>query len=712
MNRKIENTNLTADSTPPAPDLKAPQHYINRELSWVEFNRRCLEEAYNPELPPLERVRFLSIFSNNLDEFFMVRVSGLKDQLAVGVVDATPDGLSPQEQLAEIRQRVLPMLVQMREFFYDEIVPQLAANGVHILDYDQLTEADRDALRRYFEIEVFPILTPLAVDPGRPFPHISNLSLSLAVIVADADGNELFARVKVPSLMPRIVSLHDVHRQYGNAEAQPDGHRFIWLEDLMTANLDMLFPGLKVTAASAFRVTRNSDMEIAEEEASDLLETVEDVVRQRRFGPVVRLDVVDTMPENVRSLLMNHLELGEEDVYILRAPLGMKELADLANIDAPQLKFPPYVPHRPAELPPGSDIFEAIRRGDILLHHPYDSFLPTVEFYRQAAVDPQVLAIKTTLYRVGSKSPIVEALMTAQENGKQVAALVELKARFDEENNITWARALESAGVHVVYGLVGLKTHAKVTLVVRREPDGVRRYVHLSTGNYNATTARIYTDIAMLTCDETIGADATLLFNRLTGYASNTNYKKLIVAPEYLRKRIAAMIEREIKHAQAGKPARMVFKMNSLVDPRMIEKLYEASIAGVQIDLLVRGICCLRPGIPGLSQNIRVRCILGRYLEHARIFYFLNGGKDEIYLGSADLMQRNLNRRVEVVFPVESLPLKRRIMDQIIGIEMRDNVKSRELLPDGAYRRLLPKDGEEPVEVQRWLMEHRPPPMF
>lgn len=708
MTRKMTNTSLTADSVPPAPDLGAPQHFINRELSWVEFNRRCLEEAHHPELPPLERVRFLSIFSNNLDEFFMVRVSGLKDQLSVGVVDATPDGLSPQEQLSEIHKRVFPMLTQLREFFYAEIMPQLAANGVHILAYDQLGEADRLALRRYFEVEVFPVLTPLAVDPGRPFPHISNLSLSLAVIVASGDGQELFARVKVPNLMPRIVSLNDVHRRYGNAEAQPDGYRFIWLEDLMTANLDMLFPGLTVTAASAFRVTRNSDMEIAEEEASDLLETVEDVVRQRRFGPVVRLDVVDTMPEHVRNLLMGHLELAEEDVYVLRAPLGMKELADLANIDAPGLKFPPYVPHRPAELPSGSDIFEAIRRHDILLHHPYDSFLPTIEFFQQAAADPQVLAIKTTLYRVGSKSPIVEALMTAQENGKQVAALVELKARFDEENNITWARALESAGVHVVYGLVGLKTHAKVTLVVRREPDGMRRYVHLSTGNYNATTARIYTDIGMLTCDETIGADATLLFNRLTGYASSTNYRKLIVAPEYLRKRLTALIEREIKHAQAGKPARIVFKMNSLVDPGMIVKLYEASMAGVQIDLLVRGICCLRPGLPGLSENIRVRCILGRYLEHARIFYFLAGGRDEVYLGSADLMQRNLNRRVEVVFPVESPALKRRLMDQIIGMELRDNVKSRELLPDGQYRRILPKDGEEAIEVQRWLMEHRP----
>jgi polyphosphate kinase len=696
--------------TPPErlPDLNDPALYINRELSWLEFNRRCLEEALNPDLPLLERVRFLAIFGNNLDEFFMVRVSGLKDQVSAGVIDATPDGLQPQEQLAAIRERVLPMLHEQRRCLYEDILPKLAEHRLYVRDYAALDHIDKEALRRYFEIEIFPVLTPLAVDPGRPFPHISNLSLSLAVEVEDSDGLEYFARVKVPNLMPRLISLNEVHRAYGAGVISADEHRFVWLEDVITANLDMLFPGMTVTHASAFRVTRNNDMEIAEEEASDLLESVEDIVRQRRFGPVVRLDVVDSMPERIRSLLIAHLEITPDDMYVLRAPLGFKDLADVANLDFPALKYPTYVPHRPAALPPGADIFEAIRRQDILLHHPYDSFLPTVEFFQQAAEDPQVLAIKTTLYRVGSKSPVVEALMTAQENGKQVAALVELKARFDEENNISWARALEGAGVHVVYGLVGLKTHAKVTLVVRRESDRVRRYVHLSTGNYNATTARIYTDIGMFTCDEQIGADATLLFNRLTGYATTTQYRKLLVAPEYLRKQLNALIRREIGHAAARREAHLIFKMNSLVDPKMIALLYEASIAGVRIDLLVRGICCLRPGLPGISENIRVRCILGRYLEHARIFYFRNGGDDEIYMGSADLMQRNLNRRVEVVFPVESPALKRRVMDEIIGIEMLDNVKARELLPGGSYRRILPAEGEELIEVQRWLMEHAP----
>lgn len=688
-------------------NLDDPTLYINRELSWLEFNRRCLLEAQNQSLPLLERVRFLAIFSNNLDEFFMVRVSGLKDQLAAGITDAAPDSRSPQEQLTEIRARVLPMLHEQRDCLHDDILPKLAEAGVHVLPYNQLNEADWSALKRYFEIELFPILTPLAYDPGRPFPHISNLSLSLAVVMVDEEGHERFARVKVPNLFPRVISLNDVHRAAGSPECvDPAVHRFVWLEDLIAANLDLLFPGMTIKTVCAFRVTRNNDMEIAEEEASDLLESVEDIVRQRRFGPVVRLDVDEQMPDRVLDLLIANLEVTRDDVYAVGGPLGMKDLTDLANIDIPALKYPPFVPHRPAVLPPGGDLFAAIRRGDILLHHPYESFLPTVEFFQQAAVDPQVLAIKTTLYRIGTNSPIIEALLNAQENGKQVAVLVELKARFDEVSNIGWARQLESAGVHVVYGLVGLKTHAKISLVVRKEPDKMRRYVHLSTGNYNTLTARIYTDICLFTCDDAIGADATLLFNRLTGYATHTGYRKLIVAPEYLRRRITELIEREIAHAEAGREARLIFKMNALVDPKMIALLYRASMAGVQIDLLVRGICCLRPGVPGLSENIRVRCLLGRFLEHARIYYFRNGGDEEIYLSSADLMQRNLNRRVEVMFPVEAPDLRRRLLDEVIRIEMADNVKSRELLPDGSYRRIEPGPGDEVIEAQRWLMEH------
>ncbi|MCS6871383.1 MAG: polyphosphate kinase 1 [Anaerolineae bacterium] len=690
---------------PRVPDLADPSLYINRELSWLEFNRRCLHEAFRPELPLLERVRFLAIFSNNLDEFYMVRVSGLQDQVRHGVYEIPPDGLTPQEQLAAIRERVLPMLHQKREHFHTELLPRLAEAGVHVLNYADLTESDRQAVRQYFETEIFPVLTPLAVDPGRPFPHISNLSLNLAVRLEDTYGVERFARLKVPNIFPRLLNLNEIHKRYGSSY-EPTLHRFVWLEQVIAANLDLLFPGLRVLEASAFRVTRNNDIEIAEEEASDLLESVEEVVRARRFGPVVRLDVVESMSESVRSLLLHNMEITPNELYVLPEPLGMRDLFELANIDAPALKYPPYTPSRPASLPSGCDIFAAIRRGDILLHHPYESFAPIVEFFQQAAEDPNVLAIKCTLYRIGSKSPIVEALLNAIENGKQVAALVELKARFDEENNISWARALERAGVHVVYGLIGLKTHAKISLVVRKEPDGIRRYVHLSTGNYNTTTARIYTDLGLLTCDPQIGADATLLFNRLTGYTNGARYQKLLVAPEHLRTAIYGLIRREIDHARAGRPARLIFKMNALVDKRMIALLYEASQAGVQIDLLVRGICSLRPGIPGISENIRVRCLLGRYLEHARIYYFANGGDEEIYCGSADLMPRNLDRRVETWYPIQAPELKRRLLNEILAIEMADTVKARVLRPDGTYERVLPAEGETPLDAQHWFMEH------
>ncbi len=638
----------------------------------------------------------------------MVRVSGLKDQVDAGISDPTPDGMTPSQQLDAIRERLMPMLHEQRAMLHEDLLPKLAEHGVRIVRYTDLDEADRYILRRYYETELFPVLTPLAVDPGRPFPHISNLSLNLAIVLHDQYGREQFARVKVPTLVSRIVSLQQCYQTYGKGEIDPSGEqRFLWLEDLIAANLDLLFPGMTVIHASAFRVTRNNDLEIAEEEASDLLETIEDIVRQRRFGPVVRLDVAENMPERVRTLLLENLEVTPADMYVLRTPLGIKDIADLCNLDLPALKFSPYAPQRPSRLPVGVDIFAAIRGGDILLHHPFDSFLPTIEFFQQAAEDPNVLAIKTTLYRVGRNSPLVEALLDAQENLKQVAVLVELKARFDEENNIGWARRLEAAGVHIVYGLVGLKTHAKVTLVVRRETDGVRRYVHLSTGNYNATTARLYTDLALFTCDPVIGADASQLFNRLTGYASDIRYNKLWVAPEFLRAVFTEKIQREIAHARAGRKGQMILKMNSLVDPGMIALLYEASQAGVQIDLLVRGICCLRPGVPGISENIRVRCLLGRYLEHGRVYYFHNGGEEEVYLGSADLMQRNLNRRVEVIFPVESADLKRQIMDEIIAIELRDNVKSRRLLPDGTYLPILPGAGEAPLEAQRWFMERR-----
>lgn len=686
-------------------DLSDPKLFLNRESSWIEFNRRCLEEAQNPTLPLLERVRFLAIFSNNLDEYYMVRVSGLKDQVIAGVYDSTPDGMSPQQQLDMIRARVLPMLQEQRRTFNQDILPGLAAEHVFLPPYLKLNDPMRSALRAFFEYEIFPVLTPLAVDPGRPFPHISNLSLNLAVMMTDEKGEQRFARVKVPSaVITRLVSINDVMRRYAPDEPT-DGMYFAWLEDVILANLDLLFPGMKITASGAFRITRNSDLEIAEEEADDLLETIEESIRSRRFGQVVRMSVQTGMPTPMIKLLSENLDIDGEDCYLLDGPLGMSDLFALANIDMPGLKFAPFIPSRPIEYPSNDDIFASIRRGDFMMHRPYETFLPVEEFFQHAATDRSVLAIKATLYRVGRNSSIVQSLLRAQENGKQVAVLVELKARFDEENNITWARALEAKGVHVVYGLVGLKTHSKIALVVRREEDGIRRYVHLSTGNYNPSTARVYTDLDMFTCREEIAADATDLFNRLTGFATRTMYRKLFVAPEHMRNEIEARIEREIEHARAGHEARLIFKMNSLVDARMIRLLYQASIAGVKVDLLVRGICCLRPGVPGVSENIRVTCLIGRFLEHARVFYFRNGGDEQIYSGSADLMPRNLNNRVETIFPVESEPLRRRILDEILDLEMSDNVRARELQSDGSYVRRLPVDSEPPLDAQLTLLE-------
>jgi polyphosphate kinase len=600
---------------------------------------------------------------------------------------------------------VAPLLIEQRRVFWEGIVPKLREHGVHVDRMHDLPAACVVALREYFEYEVFPVLTPLAVDPGRPFPFISNLSLSLAISMQDQEGHERFARVKVPTgVLPRLIPIHEVSPRYGFSAAD-EQLRYVFLEDLIRENLDTLFPGMKILVAEPFRITRDTDMDITEEEASDLLETIAEGVRLRRFGRVVRMTIVDSMPEKIRNVLMQNLGIDEEDVYSMQAPLGMNDLSQLANVDLPPLKFPSFQPALPPRLSTDEDIFSAIRKGDILLHHPYESFVPTIEFFEQAAADPNVLAIKTTLYRTGSKSPIVGALLKAQENGKQVAVLVELKARFDEENNISWARALESQGVHVVYGLMGLKTHSKISLVIRREPDGVRRYVHLSTGNYNATTARIYTDLGMFTCDPQIGADATDLFNRLTGYASFARYRKLFVAPEHLRSQMAALIERETAHAREGKPAQLIFKMNSLVDPRMIRLLYEASQAGVQIDLLIRGICCLRPGVTGISENIRVRCLIGRYLEHARIFYFLNGGNEEFYLGSADLMPRNLDVRVETVFPVQNRALQQRIREEVLAVEMVDTYKAEQLDRDGNYHPIRPAEGQAMVNAQRTFME-------
>jgi len=677
--------------------------YINRELSWLEFNRRVLEEALDERHPLLERVKFLSIFSTNLDEFFMIRVAGIKQQVAAGVISRSPDGTTPAEQLIAIRRVVDHIVDQHRRCWLEDVEPKLRAQAIYILDYAELTDQQRAFCKAYFEREVFPVLTPLAFDPSHPFPQISNLSINLAVVINDPEEGELFARVKVPAVLPRLIPIGGGPSEGLDHIPQERRHCFVWLDQVIAENVDALFPGMAVTEAYVFRITRNADVEIQEEEAADLLRTIEQGVRQRRFGAVVRLTIQHDMPQRVRDLLLTQLKLTPEDLYEVRGPLGLSDIMALIKIDRPDLKDPPFYPKAPALLRnarTSAEIFNAIRQQDILLHHPFDSFQPLVELIEAAAEDREVLAIKQTLYRVGSNSPIVKALMHARDQDKQVTVLVELKARFDEENNITWARALERAGVHVVYGLVGLKTHAKIALVVRRELDGLRRYVHLGTGNYNAGTARIYTDLGLLTCRPDIGADVSDLFNFLTGYSRQNRYRKLLVAPVNLRERLTWLIEREIAHAVSGRGGRVIFKLNALVDPSMIALLYQASRVGVRVDLIVRGICCLRPGVAGLSENISVRSVVGRFLEHSRIYYFENGGEPEVYLGSADLMQRNLDRRVETLFPIEDRGLVAHIRNELLEIYLADNIRAHLLQPDGTYIRAHPKDNETPIDSQ------------
>ena len=690
-------------------DLNDPRLFINRELSMLEFQRRVLEEALDETNPLLERVKFLAILGSNLDEFFMVRVSGLKKQVDAGVVNLPPDGMTPAEQIAAIRKTTLQMMAQARDCLRDDLLPRLNQSGIHILDYAELDEKQKGHVKGYFDEVIFPVLTPLAFDPGHPFPHISNLSLNLAVLIRDERGQEYFARIKVPDTLPRLVPIKRSSGGVRKDGTVPYHHYFVWLEQAISANLDKLFPGMEVLEAHPFRVTRDADLEIQELEAFDLLETIEQNVRQRRFGSVVRVTVNDEMPAHIRNILLKNLELERNDIYTLRGPLGLSGLMQLHQIDRHNLKDAPFIPVVPYPLQPeqlDGNIFAAIRREDILLHHPYQSFSPVVEFLQTAARDPQVLAIKQTLYRVGRNPPVVEALLEAVENGKQVAVLVELKARFDEESNIGWAKKLESAGVHVIYGLLGLKTHSKIVLVVRKEGEGIRRYIHLGTGNYNAVTAQLYEDLGMFTVDEAIGADVSDLFNYLTGYSNKKEYQKLLVAPVNLRKRMEELIKREIEHQQREGNGRLIFKMNSLVDKRMIHQLYRASQAGVKVDLLVRGICCLRPGLPGISENIQVTSIVGRFLEHSRIYYFHNAGQEEMYLGSADLMPRNINWRVEVLFPVGDLRLIRHLRTKVLDTYLADNAKARLMKPDGSYEQVKPQPKETAVNGQSWLIDY------
>ena len=640
--------------------------YLNRELSWLDFNGRVLALASDPNVPLLERAKFLAIYSQNLDEFFQVRVAGLKDQVAAGVTTATPDGRTPAQQLLDLRDGADRLNETALSVFAHEIVPALREVGIVFSSWEDLDDDDRKYLDEVFEERIYPVLTPLAVDPGHPFPYISDLSLNLAVVVRDpVTLARRFARVKVPLLLPRFVVM-------------PDGERFVALESVIAAHLGSLFPGMEIEGHYPFRVTRNADLTLEDEEADDLLAAVEFELRRRRFGRAVRLEVDTSMSDEIRELLERELDVDAEDVYQYDGPIDLGGLWSLHALDRPDLKDPVWVPVTQARLARDDDeqvnFFREIRQGDILMHHPYSSFATSVEeFIRQASVDPKVLAMKLTLYRTSGDSSIIQSLIRAAERGKQVAALVELKARFDEEKNIEWARELEKAGVHVVYGLVGLKIHTKTTLVVREEQDGMRRYCHIGTGNYNPKTARLYEDLGLLTCDPDIGADLTQLFNFLTGYGRDVEYRKLLVAPHDLRPRIAELIANEASHGSAG---RMVLKMNSLVDAEMIDALYAASQAGASIDLIIRGICCLRPGVPGLSENIRVRSIVGRYLEHARIYHFAHGSADgsaAYYIGSADLMPRNLDRRVEALVPVDD-PSLREQLDEIIEVELADDV--------------------------------------
>jgi polyphosphate kinase len=693
--------------TTSSTDLNRPDLYINRELSLIEFNRRVLEEAQDSRNQLLERVKFLSICETNTDEFYMIRLAGLKDQLAAHVTHLSPDGLNAEQQLRAVRQCLAPLLQQVRECWRNELEPLLEAEHIYILDYEQLDIEQRAAMRTYFVQEIFPVLTPLAVDRAHRFPHLSNRSLNLAVVIADATVGERFARVKVPPSpnLPRLVPVPLAAKKQG-AKA------FVWLEQVIAANLNLLFPGFDIWESYPFRVLRDADIELREDDASDLLESIEQGLRERRFGSVVDLAVNPSMPLRIRSLLLDKLEITPDDLTLIDGPLGMGDVMELHSLDRPELKDPPFTPRTPPELRKDQDLFAAIRQRDLLIHLPYDTFDSVVGFISTAAHDPQVLAIKQTLYRVGSNSPVVHSLLEAVENGKQVAVLVELKARFDEENNIEWAKALERAGVHVVYGLEelngfrSLKTHAKVALVVRKEADGLQRYVHLGTGNYNATTARIYEDLSLLTSRPDFGADATALFNLLTGYSRQSDYRKLLVAPLALRQGILERIEREIAlHREYG-DGYLVFKMNSLVDPKIIYALYRASQSGVRIDLIVRGICCLLPGVEGVSETIHVRSIVGRFLEHSRIYYFRNGGDEEILMGSADLMQRNLDNRVETLFPIEDPVLRVAIYERLLKQALADTVNARELLSDGHYVRVQPAPGEEPFDYQKWFISH------
>ena len=682
-----------------ARNLRNQKHLlINRELSWLEFNTRVLEEALDNKHPLLERLKFLAIFSSNLDEFFMVRVSGLKEAVEGGFGERSPDGLTAIEQLKAIRAKLKPLLDLQMKCLKEDVIPSLAASDIVIRRYGDLSKREKKTANTYFLHNVFPILTPQAVDPGHPFPYVSNLSLNLGVMVAPSQSKRSevtgaipgvrFARIKLPPMLPRLIPIDEKETA------------FTFLGSLVAANIEMLFPKMRTGKCHLFRVTRDADFEIKEDEASDLLRAMQQHVRRMRFGDAVRLEVAATMPKEMVEFLAQSLELTADDVYTIDGPFNLPDLMQLYELDRPELKDRPLQLTTPAAFSQGEHVFPAIKGQDVLLHHPYSAYATVTNFIDAAAADPEVVAIKICLYRTGQNSPIVKSLIDAAERGKQVAALVELKARFDEESNIEWARRLEQAGVHVVYGMVGLKTHCKLILIVRREGKELQRYVHLGTGNYNPITSRIYTDLALFTVDEEIATDATNLFNSLTGFSEYDDYDCLLVAPLNLRKRTLKLIQRETANAKAGRPARIIAKINSLTDLALIRALYNASEAGVSIDLIVRGICMLRPGVPDVSTNIRVRSIVGRFLEHSRLFYFANNGKDEMFIGSADWMYRNLSRRVEVMVPIKDPRLRQYLKDVVLSSYLKDNVNARELRADGSYVRVKQSEGDKRFDCQ------------
>jgi polyphosphate kinase len=695
--------------------LDDPNNYISRELSMLKFHRRVLFEAMNSKNPLLERTRFLGIVGAILEEFFMVRVGSLTMRSDSNSGRFYFEGMNPEQQLHAIRKEAYKLLQDAQDCFHTMLKPQLHDEGIKIYHYQDLNKAQKARADSFFKEVIFPVLTPLAFDPGHPFPHISNLSFNLAILVADEAGETHFARLKVPGSLPYFLPVHKAAYNSSPRVKRVHKHEFVWISEVIIANLSELFPGMSVLEAHPFHVVRNAEIELQGLEVMDLLEVMEESVRRRRFGAVVRLLVSKAMPDYVLKILVDNLKVHPQFIYIYKSPVVLRHLIQLFKVDRPDLKYESFSPVVPEELQLERDsspdnFFQAIQRQDIMLHLPYESFDPVVDFLRNAAIDPNVLAIKQTLYRVGRNSPVVRTLLQARRDyGKQVAVLVELKARFDEESNIEWAKLLEQEGVHVTYGLLGLKTHSKIALVIRKEGERIRRYIHMATGNYNHITAQLYEDIGMFTCDDDIGADATDLFNYLTGYSLKEDYRKLMVAPVQLREKISELICKEMAHQRKHSDGRIIIKMNALVDEGMIRLLYRASQAGVKIDLIIRGICCLRPGVPNLSENIRVISVLGRFLEHSRIYYFHNHGDEIIYMGSADLMPRNLNQRVEVLFPVEDQHMIRHIRDDLLDIYLQDNISAWGMQPDGGYKKMQESDDEPLIDVQAWFLNRNHP---